>query len=48
MSFGYINLASSLKELVKKTFYIEVEKIKYEAVLQTEPLHDPENKIIKG
>jgi len=48
MSFGYINLASSLKELVKKTFYIEVEKIKYEAVLQTKPLHDPENKIIKG
>ena len=26
---------------------IEVEKIKYEAILQSKPLHDPENKIIK-
>ena len=32
----------------KKTFFIEVEKIKYEAILQSKPLHDPENKIIKS
>ncbi len=48
MSFGYINLLSSLEELAKKTFYIEVEKKKYEANILTHTLHDAGNKIIKS
>ena len=48
MSYGYINLASSIEELAKKTFFIEVEKKKYEANMLTQTLHDPKNKIIKS
>ena len=48
MSLGYINLVSPIEELAKKNFFIEVEKKKHEAILQTQPLHDPENKIIKS
>ena len=48
MSLGYINLNSSIKDLTKKTFFIEVEKKKHEAILQTRPLHDPDNKITKS
>jgi len=48
MSFGYINLTETMTALSKKTFFIEVEKKKHEAILQTIPLHDPENKIIKS
>ena len=49
MTFGeYVDLDSTLKELTKKTFFIEVEKKKYEAVLEKKMLHDPENKIIKS
>ena len=48
MSFGYINLILPIEELAKKFFFIEVEKKLYEAVLQTEPLHDPKNVIIKN
>ncbi len=48
MSFGYINLDLPIEELKKKALFIEVEKKKYEAVLHTKSLHDPENKIIKS
>ena len=48
MSFGYLNLISPIEELTKKTFFIEVEKKQHEAILQTQSLHDPENKIIKS
>jgi len=48
MSFGYINLIYPIEELAKKTFFIEVEKKKYEAILITHALHDPENKILKN
>ena len=48
MSLGYINSSSSIKDLAKKVFLIEVEKKKYEAFLQIQPLHDPENKLIKN
>ena len=48
MSFGYLNLVSPLEKLAKKNFFIEVEKKQHEAILQTQPLHDPENKIIKS
>ena len=40
--------AKSPKELAKKAFFIEVEKKLHEAILQTQALHDPENKIIKS
>jgi len=48
MSFGYINSDSTIEELAKKTFLIEVEKKKYEANILTQALHDPLNKIIKS
>ena len=48
MSLGYINIDSPIDELVKRKFFIEVEKKKYEAILLSEPLHDPENKIAKS
>ena len=48
MSFGYINMILPLEELKKKDFFIEVEKKQHEAILQTQTLHDPENKILKG
>jgi hypothetical protein len=48
MSLGYINMISPIEELAKKVFFIEVEKKQHEAILQTQPLHDPENKIIKN
>ena len=48
MSFGYINLIDSIEELSKKTFFIEVEKKKYEAILHIHALHDHENKLIKS
>ena len=47
MSFGYINLLLPMQELVKKDFFIEVEKKKYEAVLEPRALHDPDNLIIR-
>ena len=48
VSKGSKSAKSPKEELAKKTFFIEVEKKKYEATLQTQPLHDPENKIIKS
>ena len=48
MSFGYLNIVASLEDLMNKTFFIEVEKKQHEAILQTRPLHDPDNKIIKS
>ena len=48
MSLGYINLQNSFEDLAKKTFFIEVEKKKYEAVLEINSLHDPDNKILKS
>jgi len=44
MAFGYVNSEINLN---KKDIAIEVEKKKYKAILETKPLHDPENKIIK-
>ena len=48
MCLGYINLNLPIEKLSKKVYFIEVEKKKYEAVLQKRMLHDPENKIIKS
>jgi len=48
MSFGYINSNSSIEELAKRSYFIEVEKKKYEANMLTQTLHDPDNEIIKN
>ena len=48
MALSYINLNLPLEELAKKSYFIEVEKKKFEAVLHKKPLHDPENKILKN
>ena len=45
MAFGYITPTVDLK---KSKIEIEVEKNKYEAVIENKPLHDPENKILKS
>ena len=48
MAFGYIESKID-KDIAKDNFFeIEVEKIKYKAHLQTKPLHDPENSLIKS
>ena len=48
MAFGYIE-SNIDKEVAKDNFFeIEVEKIKYKAHLQTKPLHDPKNFLIKS
>ena len=44
MAFGYIN---NISKDECKNIEVEVEKIKYKAILETKPLHDSENKNIK-
>ena len=44
MSFGYIN---SEENLEGEGIEIEVEKKKYKAIIESKPLHDPDNKNIK-
>ncbi len=48
MAFGYINSDLELNLFTGKSLKIEVEKITYECSIETQPLHDPENKLIKG
>jgi len=48
MAFGYINSSFELNSFVGKTLNIEVEKSMYESSIETQPLHDPENKLLKG
>ena len=43
--FGYVNTDYKLNE---GNVEIEVEKVKYKAKIETKPLHDPENIIIKN
>ena len=45
MAFGYVN---SEQNLNGKDIEIEVEKIKYKAIIESKPLHDPDNRIIKN
>jgi len=45
MAFGYVNSGSNLNG---KNIEIEVEKTKYRAVIEDQPLHDSNNKIIKS
>ena len=44
MAFGYIN---NISKDECKNIEVEVEKIKYKAILETKPLHDSKNKNIK-
>jgi 4-methylaminobutanoate oxidase (formaldehyde-forming) len=48
MAFGYINSDLELNSFTGKSLEIEVEKITYESSIETQPLHDPENKLLKG
>ena len=48
MAFGYINSDLKLNSFIGKSFEIEVEKSKYKSSIETQPLHDPENKLLKG
>ena len=48
MAFGYINSDLELNLFIGKSLEIEVEKIKYESSIEIQPLHDPENKLLKG
>jgi len=45
MAFGYVNSELNLN---RKDIEIEVEKTKYKAIIETKPLHDPDNRIIKN
>jgi len=45
MAFGYVNSGQNLNG---KDIEIEVEKTKYKAIIETKPLHDPDNRIIKN
>ena len=45
IAFGYIKFGDKFKK--KNAIEIEVEKIKYKAIIESEPLHDPKNTIIK-
>jgi len=45
MSFGYVSTDEKLDE---GNIEIEVEKIKYKAIIETKPLHDPKNIIMKS
>ena len=45
MAFGYV---SSEQNLNGKDIEIEVEKTKYKAIIESKPLHDPDNRIIKN
>jgi 4-methylaminobutanoate oxidase (formaldehyde-forming) len=48
MAFGYIEFSID-KEVAKDNFFeIEIEKIKYKAHLEINPLHDPKNSLIKS
>ena len=45
MAFGYV---STSQKIDGGDIEIEVEKIKYKAMLEEKPLHDPDNAIIKN
>ena len=44
MAFGYVNLLDKLEGNIE----IEVEKKRYKAIIESKPLHDPNNRIIKN
>jgi 4-methylaminobutanoate oxidase (formaldehyde-forming) len=48
MAFGYISSDLELNLFIGKSLEIEVEKTKYESSIEMQPLHDPENKLLKS
>ena len=44
----YLENEISNQKIDSKNLEIEVEKIKYKAIIEKKPLHDPDNKIIKN
>ncbi len=48
MAFGYINSDLELNMFIGKSLEIEVEKTKYESSIEMQPLHDPENRLLKS
>ena len=48
MAFGYINSDLELNMFIGKSLEIEVEKTMYESSIEMQPLHDPENKLLKS
>jgi hypothetical protein len=48
MAFGYINSDLELNMFIGKSLEIEVEKTTYEGSIEMQPLHDPENRLLKS
>ena len=48
MAFGYVNSGFEVNSFIDKSLEVEVEKLKYESSIEAQPLHDPENKLLKG
>ena len=46
MSFGYVNTSYTIKELINKKLYIEVEKKLYPVIVETTPLKDKHTKFL--
>ena len=47
IAFGYLNKTNP-NDYKKQNFSIEIEKKKYKAFIETAPLHDPKNKLLKS
>jgi len=48
MAFGYVNSGFEVNSFIVKSLEIEVEKSTYECCIEKQPLHDPENNLLKG
>jgi len=48
MAFGYVNSGFEVNSFIGKSLEIEVEKSMYECRIETQPLHDPGNNLLKG
>jgi len=48
MAFGYINSGFEVNSFTDKSLEIEVEKSTYKCFIETQPLHDPGNSLLKG
>jgi len=48
MAFGYVDLDFEANLFIGKSLEIEVEKSTYECCIETQPLHDPGNNLLKG
>ena len=46
LSFGYINTEYSIEELLNRDIFIEIEKKKYPASIETKPLKDKTSRFL--